>query len=632
MAVIAYLHGVGGPTDRKAWLEPLNVGLGHLALSPLDVVDDDILDIDYSGPLRAKCEDEVEPPPLTLLDTVPDAAEDRFRRMTEQARLAVQRFGARGRVNLDVAPQWLVAAAAGPVSSRLKDAQIYRTSERARARVLRHVLDQIPDEGELVLVGHSLGSVVGLDLIRHLPPGVFVRSFITVGSPLSTPSAWPFLTGLASRFPYDRVGTWINVADGRDPVAGWNRVSAGFPMALDVPVVLAGRHEVLGYFSHPAVAAAVADGIFGDAVGGNGSADDRAGSPGTPARRVSPDWNVALLAFAFSNELSRTCKTDRARWKRRFDTIRSVQALRTRSEISQASDDRPDLLALNDREAPSMDDLLVHAADIVVDTWSDDELLPLAVSLYMSSPTAPFDVVIDDTHRKEALEKLLRLIRRTDRKVSEREFMARLIAAVETNERSLRGRGSGAGWWLLFGAAILAATGVGLVAAAPVGLAGAAALSATLASFGPGGMVGGMVTIAALTGTGGAFVGAAAGSTGKVSADMTDGQTIETLARTLKDLSVGQLRHLLVASLAVCDSAEALGRAGRRQNLIAVLESAQGHAAEELELHDQLAPRGKSRKEWADRLALLDRALGLARRGTATPIDLRRELDAAGQA
>src|SRR5205823_826356 len=49
--------------------------------------------------------------------------------------------------------------------------------------------------------------------------------------------------------------------------------------------------------------------------------------------------------------------------------------------------------------------------------------------------------------------------------------------------------------------------GVGLVAAIPAGLAGAAAISATLAAFGPGGMVGGMVTLAALTGTGTAFLG-----------------------------------------------------------------------------------------------------------------------------
>ena len=93
MAVIVYLHGVGGPTELANWLEPLNVGLGHLGVSPINVQHDQVLDIDYSEVLRAPREDAAEAPASTLLGTVPESAEDRFRRMTEQARLAVQRFG-----------------------------------------------------------------------------------------------------------------------------------------------------------------------------------------------------------------------------------------------------------------------------------------------------------------------------------------------------------------------------------------------------------------------------------------------------------------------------------------------------------------------------------------------------------
>ena len=81
--------------------------------------------------------------------------------------------------------------------------------------------------------------------------------------------------------------------------------------------------------------------------------------------------------------------------------------------------------------------------------------------------------------------------------------------------------------------------------------------------------------------------------------------------------------------MAVCDASEALGKGGRRPRLIAVVEAAQGHAAEELELHESLSPKGRSRKEWADRLALLDRALELARAGTTPPLDLRKALDPA---
>jgi hypothetical protein len=52
------------------------------------------------------------------------------------------------------------------------------------------------------------------------------------------------------------------------------------------------------------------------------------------------------------------------------------------------------------------------------------------------------------------------------------------------------------------GVVLLAATGVGLAAAAPAGLAGAAIVTSTLGGFGPGGMVGGLITLGILTGTG----------------------------------------------------------------------------------------------------------------------------------
>ena len=100
-------------------------------------------------------------------------------------------------------------------------------------------------------------------------------------------------------FPYDRVGSWVNVWDGRDPVAGWGRLSAAFPMVLDAPVRIGGRHEVLGYFSHPAVAAVLSDAAYGPLT----SAEEQANL----AKRISPDWNPILLAFGFSNQLSRAC-------------------------------------------------------------------------------------------------------------------------------------------------------------------------------------------------------------------------------------------------------------------------------------------------------------------------------------
>ena len=146
------------------------------------------------------------------------------------------------------------------------------------------------------------------------------------------------------------------------------------------------------------------------------------------------------------------------------------------------------------------------------DVWSDEEILPLVVSLYMSSPTSPFDIRIKSTHRQVALTRLLENIRRRGT-ISGSEFMEKVVSAVDANSRKLAGSRPGASTWVVLmalGLTVLAATGVGLIAAVPAGLAGAAAITATLAAFGPGGMVGGMLTIAALTGTGTAFLGAGA--------------------------------------------------------------------------------------------------------------------------
>lgn len=63
----------------------------------------------------------------------------------------------------------------------------YVRDEPLRGAILRHLLDQ--DFGdEIVLIGHSLGSVIAIDLLDHLPEHVHVRRFLTIGSPAAAPS------------------------------------------------------------------------------------------------------------------------------------------------------------------------------------------------------------------------------------------------------------------------------------------------------------------------------------------------------------------------------------------------------------------------------------------------------------
>jgi hypothetical protein len=83
-----------------------------------------------------------------------------------------------------------------------------------------------------------------------------------------------------------------------------------------------------------------------------------------------------------------------------------------------------------------------------------------------------------------------------------------VIAAVKESKAVLQETGFRWGPVLITaGIGLLAATGVGLAIAVPAGLAGAAAIASTLATFGPGGMVGGIATLTALTGAASVMTG-----------------------------------------------------------------------------------------------------------------------------
>ena len=64
-----------------------------------------------------------------------------------------------------------------------KDVASYLDNDQTRRRVLDTVMDAAPNSGRLVLVSHSLGTVVALDLLSRLPAELEVELFVTAGSP-----------------------------------------------------------------------------------------------------------------------------------------------------------------------------------------------------------------------------------------------------------------------------------------------------------------------------------------------------------------------------------------------------------------------------------------------------------------
>lgn len=111
----------------------------------------------------------------------------------------------------------------------LDDVAYYLEVPRMRDTVLDIVLGSVTealrDHDDLVLVAHSLGTVVAYDLFDVLPRSAEVRLLVTAGSPLGLPVVQRNLRAAAGGHPgVPRISpagdtTWLNAYDVRDFVA-----------------------------------------------------------------------------------------------------------------------------------------------------------------------------------------------------------------------------------------------------------------------------------------------------------------------------------------------------------------------------------------------------------------------------
>jgi endonuclease G len=99
-----------------------------------------------------------------------------------------------------------------------RDVAAYLDKPDIRDAVLDVVLETMPASGRMVLVSHSLGTVVAMDLLTRLDPAVEVPLLITAGSPLGMDAVYKRLLSAGPHRP-ERVGRWVNVFCPPDPVA-----------------------------------------------------------------------------------------------------------------------------------------------------------------------------------------------------------------------------------------------------------------------------------------------------------------------------------------------------------------------------------------------------------------------------
>ena len=140
-----------------------------------------------------------------------------------------------------------------------KDVASYLDNAATRQRVLGAVRQALPASGRLVLVSHSLGTVVAMDLLAQLPAALEVELLVTAGSPLGLDSVHRRLVAGGPHRP-DRIQHWLNTWYAGDPVAigcPLSRSWAGQLQELTVTNPKERAHDIAEYLAHATVAAGI---------------------------------------------------------------------------------------------------------------------------------------------------------------------------------------------------------------------------------------------------------------------------------------------------------------------------------------------------------------------------------------
>jgi hypothetical protein len=253
---LVYLHGIGADHD-DSWRPVLDEALRVAGYSGLDGVE--CRAPKYPNTLRYPSDEDHPLPPQTVRRLTANER-DELRWRVERATADLERsLGAHTAGRLTP----LAAETVPAVMRVLPQARRYLENEATRANTLHRVLASLPDSGPIVLVAHSLGSIIAADLVTRLPAEIEVVGLITLGSPAGHLGLHRGSDRLeVLRDPLPHVAWWLNVWGGADPVTGMRGISHRFPWVLDIALPAA-QHPMEGYLGSATVASAVGRALFG---------------------------------------------------------------------------------------------------------------------------------------------------------------------------------------------------------------------------------------------------------------------------------------------------------------------------------------------------------------------------------
>lgn len=507
--ILVFLHGVGDGDKDDNWKLSFTGALSRLGYPDLDAVQ--VIAPKYAHALKGW--DDNEPlPSLTVKQPARDAAKKNRRDFEHRMGAIEFRLGRHDHGNGQLGGDAVIGAAIG--LPPFKQAHSYLRNPQIRAQVLNRILSKLPESGRVVIVGHSLGSVIAADLVRRLPVGIKVAGMVTIGSPLANGSFDVDKLRETLIDPPTNLAWWVNFWNAPDLVAAHRGVSSVFPWMIDFRIdtkkIGVQAHAAVEYLGNEAVAAAIGFALFGS------RSKELAGiNKGVDIPLDTPE-QIALLALRYAYLIRMQLDGDlHDRYSGALRKVQSttVEVIRERNErenrampsaVARLAFDFSDPLAAVPEPLPSS-----HIAK--------EEAVVLLTILAAENVIRPFEISIPKDKRQVAMEDLSAEMGLGSK------FGTDVFDAAKVAQEALSG-GRGMNWakWGALGAgtaAIVVATG-GLALAAGAGLAGAAVITSALASFGPGGMIGGLLTAGTLVTAGGGGIAFGLASPGTTAATL----------------------------------------------------------------------------------------------------------------
>lgn len=491
---LLFIHGVGDGDPSNKWQRQLSESLAEVGYPALENVN--LVIPKFAHALKG-ADDHSEIPPRT--HKRPSKTEAiQIRRDFERSMAAMEfKLGRYDQGKSRLGDDLLIHAAV-EFAPQMTQASQYLRSEAIRAQVLNRILSKLPPAGRVVIVAHSLGSVIASDLLLRLPKAIEIVGFVTIGSPLghktfNIDKVWDHL-----KEPPAHLSWWVNFWNEIDPVTAHRGLSSRFNWMTDYKIEALSisklqAHSAVDYLKRPIVAEAIGYGLYG------AKPKEVAVKSSAVEAKLSDTEQMALLALRYAHLINMRLQKD---LKERYSgALRQVQAtlidgiMRWNDSEGRATPYALSRLAfdLSDLEASTPVPLPCNHIPI------DQAVLPLS-ALASENIISPFEISVKTEVRQEALEDVAAEMGLTSKFGSDIFEAAKIAQDTLSGARGINWKKWGA---LSLGAAALVAATGGLALAAAPGLAGAALLSSALASFGPGGMIGGLITAGSLASAGG---------------------------------------------------------------------------------------------------------------------------------